>query len=325
MAQSADNNYGEFSGTVYADYYWMARNHDQDLEGENGFWFRRIYLTYEKSLGESFSTRLRLEMDSEGDFLTSSKMIPAVKDAYLKWENEQHAIYAGISSTPTFGLVEDVWGYRPVEKTMLDLQGFASSRDFGLAAKGELGSDGKVLYHVMVGNGNSNRNELNRQKKGMLALGYELTDNLVVQAYGDYAGNPNNRFIYTMQGFIGYRSDDLNVGGLYAYQFRNNTPLNGDEAYNMVSLFTNFSLGKNATGLLRVDHLFDRNPNAAGIDYIPMSAFASSTLLIGGVDIELEQDIHLIPNIEAVLYGETSIGNTPDSDFIPRLTLFYNF
>lgn len=324
-AQITVGNSGEINGRVFGDYYWIPLNHNADLEGNNGFWFRRIYFTYNHELSESFSGRFRLEMNSEGDFFTNTRMIPDVKDAYLRWDGEEHSIYAGISSVPTFDLVEDVWGYRSIEKSPLDLHGFGSSRDFGIKAKGQIGEGDKVGYNFMFGNGNSNRNELNESKKFMLALSYQLTDHWIIEGYGDFNGQPNNRNIFTAQGFLGYQSEKLNVGALYAYQFRNKTLLAGDLNQNLASAFIRYKHSTKFTSLFRIDHMFDPNPTGEGIDYLPFDDQAESTLFILGLDITLEADVHLIPNIESVIYGEDALGQTPGMDLLPRLTLFYNF
>lgn len=322
---------GEFSGLVFSDFYWVAASHNDDLEGNNGMWIRRLYFTYDREINDAFSARFRLEASSEGDFLTSAKLTPVVKDLYLKWQNENHQVLAGISSTPTWGLVEDVWGYRSVEKTPLDLQGFASSRDFGISVKGELDEEGRLNYHFMVGNGNSNRSEIDKGKKFMLSLSYEITERFVVEAYGDWNDNRGNEDWLTLQGFAGYRTDDFNLGILYAYQNRANAVLNtvgsnGDLNLEVASLFTNFAIAENSKGYLRLDHSFDAIPGVHENDYFPLSNQAESTVLIGGVDFEVGPDIHIMPNIEAALYDESDLtGATPDSDLIPRLTLFYNF
>ncbi|MDX1585916.1 MAG: hypothetical protein R3222_04195 [Balneolaceae bacterium] len=323
--QESENRTGEFSGVFFGDFYWFPSSHDATLEGNNGFWIRRIYFTYDKDINDSFSTRLRLEMNSEGDFITNSKLFPSVKDAYLRWRNGDHSVYAGIASTPTWALVEDVWGYRPVEKSPLDLHQFGSSRDLGIAVKGQVGTDNRIGYHFMFGNGNSNRTELNRQKKFMLSLSYRLTDRLVVQGYGDYNGLGNNRDIYTAQLFIGYESESITAGALYAYQFRNNTVQNGDLNLDLASLFLRAPISQNINGYLRADHMFDPNPSGPGIDYLPMDDRTSRTVLIGGLDVELGRDVHLMPNIETVVYGESSVGVRPDADVVPRLTLMYRY
>ena len=331
FAQQADNSDGELSGYVFSDFYWMASSHNENIEGSNGFWIRRVYFTYDRRISDSFSARFRLEGNSEGDFLTEAKINPVVKDLYLRWQTERHQVLAGISPTPTWGLVEDVWGYRSVEKTPLDIFNFGSSRDFGIAVNGVLDPDGKLNYHFMLANGSSNASETNKGKKILLSLSYALTEHIVVELYGDWNNNPLNRDWFTLQGFAAYRSDALNVGVLFAHQNRNDAislvpGSRSDLNLEVVSLFANFEIEGQIDGFVRVDHSFDAVPGVQQNDYFPISNQAESTVLIGGVDIDLGSDIHLMPNLEAAFYSESELtGNTPDSDLIPRLTLFYNF
>ena len=327
-AQVSVGEKGTLSGTVFSDYYWYAQSHNSDFNNNNGFWIRRIYLTYERALGQSFSSRLRLEMSSPGDFSTDQKMTPTVKDAYLKWSKNNHQILAGISSTPTWGLVEDVWGYRSVEKSPLDLFDFGSSRDFGLSFKGKLGGNDRVGYHFFFGNGNSNGAELNKGKKVMLSLSYKLTDKLVVEAYGDWnetADDPDARDSNTLQGFIGYETEVVNIGALYAHKRFESLIGSDSDGLDLVSLFANVTLSNNLSAFARADHLFDSNPNGPSNDYIPMSDAGEPTFLVGGIDIKLHENIHLMPNVEAVVYGEDDNGVQPDTDIMPRLTLSYSF
>ena len=331
FAQSNQNKNGQISGVLFSDYYWVAANHDDNLVGENGFWFRRVYLTYDRQLTDSFPTRFRLEGSSPGDFNSSSKITPVIKDLYLRWQNEQHQIEAGISSTPTWGLVEDVWGYRSVEKSPLDLHGFASSRDIGLSFEGELDDAGRLDYHFMIGNGNSNKSEFNKGKKFMFSLAYQLTDHWVVEGYVDYNDNTGQQDSRTVQGFLGYQSDELNVGALFASQMRENatdftTGNLTDLNLEIASVFANFTLSEKAGGFLRLDHTFDPIPGVDDNAYFPISNQAASTVLIAGLDFTLDHEIHLMPNIEAAFYNESELtGVTPDADLIPRLTLAYRF
>ncbi len=324
----AQVNVGEdatIKGTVFGDFYYISNNHNPDLKGNNGFWLRRIYFTYEHRISDRFSSRLRLEMSSPGDFITDTKLEPAVKDAYLKWSKNSQSIYAGISSTPTWGLVEDLWGYRAVEKSPLDLQKMGSSRDLGLSIKGKLGTGEKFGYHFMFGNGNSNKSELNKGKKFMLSLSYRLTEHIIIQGYGDFNDQPVDRDTYTGQAVAGYRSPSFNFGALYAYQFRDHLLSGGEQHLDLFSVFANMNITESLKGYLRVDHLFDPNPGGSDIDYLPLDEQAENTVIIGGVDIELDPGVHLMPNLEAVIYGETPAGTTPDTDLVPRVTLMYTF
>ena len=138
-ATKAEPNW-KISGLFFGDYYWLATDHRESLENRNGFWFRRIYLTYDHTFSQAFSTRLRLEMNSPGDFSSSQRMTPYVKDAWVKWTHGTHAVSFGLVPTPSFEYVETVWGYRSVEKTPFDLLRWDSSRDLGVLAQGALGS-----------------------------------------------------------------------------------------------------------------------------------------------------------------------------------------
>lgn len=324
-AQVSVGDNGRLSGLVFGDYYWFAESHNPDLKNQNGFWFRRIYLTYEHQLTDAFSSRLRLEMNNEGDFTTESAMQATVKDAYLKWSGGSHNILAGISASPTFGLLGEIWGYRSLEKAPQDLFGLGSSRDFGLSFKGKIGREKRLGYHFFAGNGNHTKNELNKGKKLMLALNYWLTDHLVVEAYGDWNDRPDDTDWSTLQGFVGYKSETVNIGALYSSQRRENFNPSGDEVLDLVSLFTNVQLNEKLRGFLRADHLFSPHPEGSTNSYLPMSTEAEPTFLVGGVDISLKENIHLMPNIESIVYSEDEAGNHPDSDIVPRLTLFYKF
>lgn len=325
QAQVSVGDKGELSGLIYADYYWIAHHHNLNLESKNGFWFRRIYLTYDHTFNDAFSSRLRLEMNSAGDFESDTEMIPEVKDAYLKWQNDRHQVLAGISGTPTWGLVEDVWGYRSVEKSPLDLYDFGSSRDFGLAAKGQIDPGGKFNYHFFLGNGNSNRPDIDKGKKFMLSLGYNLTDQLVVEGYADYNEATNGRDHFTTQIFAGYQSEDVNLGALYAYQYREALIGAPASKLDLVSAFGNINFSDTMKGYLRADHLFDPYEGGSDNAYIPFAERGESTFVVGGLDILLQEQIHLMPNVESIFYGESAAGITPFTDVIPRLTLFYEF
>lgn len=325
IAQVAIGDQAELSGRVYSDYFWMAQHHDQEVEGNNGFWFRRIYATYDRNLNNGFSTRLRLEMSSAGDFQSDMAMTPEVKDAYLKWRNDNHEILAGISGAPMFGLTEDVWGYRSVEKSPQDLYSFGSSRDLGVAFKGKIGPSKDLNYHLFLGNGNGNSSDVDKGKKISFSLAYNLTDAIVIEGYGDFNSRTNNPDSYTAQLFGGYQSDQLNAGLLYSYQHREDVLGAIAENLDLVSAFTNFKINETTKGYLRVDHLFDGYQGGSDNSYIPFAEGVESTFLVAGADILLADQIHLMPNVESVIYGENILGETPDTDIIPRLTLFYKF
>jgi|Deesub1362A_J573_1020465.scaffolds.fasta_scaffold00006_331 hypothetical protein len=309
----------KLSGYMFGDYYYVVANHDSTYEGQNGFWFRRIYFTYDHAISGEFSARLRLEMASSDFTKASGKLTPFVKDAYLKWKLKKFDLLLGISSTPTWNLIEKFWGYRSVEKTPLDLQKFGSSRDFGIAFRGKAGPNKRLGYHLMFGNGEGNKSEYNKFKKVMGAIDFELP-HLVVQVYGDWEEGKGNTDVYTYQGFVGFKFNKFKIGAHYAQQIRQMEP-DTQDTYEIASGFFTFDLHKKITFLTRYDKMFD--PSPAGISYIPF-AQAKSNLLIGGIDFKPHKNVHFIPNVEYVFYDETN-GVKPDADLYLRLTFYYKF
>ena len=101
----------------FPELYSVLGHHDPAIQGHNGFWFRRINITFDNALSSSLSFRFKLEMSSSGDFKTSSLLVPFVKDAFLNCRLKGQDIQVGIISTPTWENVESFWGYRALEKT----------------------------------------------------------------------------------------------------------------------------------------------------------------------------------------------------------------
>lgn len=313
----------QFSGYMFGDYYWVAGNHNADLEGRNGFWFRRIYFTFDQKLTDRFSVRLRFEMASPGDFTSSTNMEPFVKDAFLRYSWGRHQLILGLSPTPTWEVIEKHWGYRSVEKTPLDLQKFGSSRDLGIALLGSLDSAKKIRYHLMVANGSGTKGETNEGKKFLASLGFYPTESFFFEIYGDYDDRPGETDRFTLQGFLGLKGNWGRLGLQYAHQTRQ-VEVGDDLELDIASIFGVLKLSDKTFVFARYDRMFDPNPDGSKIAYIPFDPAAKSNFIVAGFDFHLADKIQLMPNIEIVFYDEVD-GVRPDTDVIPRLTLYYKF
>ncbi len=311
---------GKISGLAFGDYYYMLRNHNSSLKDQNGFWFRRIYFTYDQPLAQNLSMRFRLEMAHPGDFNTKSTAVPFVKDAYLKYKVSSTQFLLGISPTPTFSLIEKIWGYRAVEKTPADLLKFGSSRETGLAVKGYLSSAKRFFYHAMIGNGNGQKSETNKYKKYMLALGMNLSKQWTIEAYIDYEQRSKQEKRNLLQVFAGYKGRSVRAGLQFLKQMRYFSAAS-DLEINLMSAFASFVMGAKVRGIFRVDKLLDPLPEGPNIAYLPISDQSAATIAIVGLDYTLQDAVHLIPNFEVVLYDESNL----ESDFVGRLTFFYQF
>lgn len=312
------------SGLVFGDAYGVVSSHDDAIEGENGFWFRRIYLTFDMEVDDDVDFRLRFEGNSPGDFISDDNIEPFVKDAYLKWKLKNKDVYIGLSSTPTFTAFESFWGYRPVEKTPLDLQRIGSSRDTGVALKGRFNESGRFRYHVMLSNGSGVRGETSEGKKVMAALSFHPSDELFFEIYADTENRDGDTDRSTYQVSAGHSGERWRVGALYSRQHRE-TGTGTDLDLDIASVFGVLEVKEKITLLARVDRMFDPNPDGDRIAFIPFDPTARSTLVLLGVDFAVRERLSLIPNIEVVFYDTPGGGPDPDDDLIARITLSATF
>jgi len=311
------------SGYVFGDAYVVAKNHDETVDGQDGFWIRRGYLTFDADLAERWSSRLRFEVNSPGDFTTNSKLEPFVKDAYLAWKHDGHEAYLGLSPSPTFDFVEGFWGERPLEKTPLDLYRMGSSRDLGIAYKGDV-RDGRLFFHAMLGNGAGDGAETDKGKKIMAAVGLRPTESIVAQVYADYEDRPGATDRSTWQVFAGWSGQRSRLGLQYAAQTRELAD-RPDDVVSVASAFGGWKLTDAGTLIARYDRSFDGYSDASRIPYFHFADDVPFDLAILGWEQALAGKISLIPNLEYVHYRDSGDGETPGDDLYARLTLYYPF
>lgn len=320
----------KISAYLFGDYVYVAKSNDTHYDGKSGFVARRIYFTYDNDIAENFSARFRMEMEQK-DFAASSaaKITPYAKDAYLKWNFNNHALYLGMSPTPTWEVVESFWGYRWLEKTPLDLHNYGSSRDIGLALTGSLDDGKKVGYYLMAAHGAGTVSETDKGKKFYASMVFKPTDKAVFEIYGDFEdseGDQPNSASYVLQGFAGFEGDFGRIGLQYAYAASDEDE-NTNITQNIISGFFVAKLGDKTKGVVRVDYLTDPNPNAAEISYIPMEPGTKHLMFaVAGVDLQIAKGVNIQPNAEVVSYGkELATGKNPDAEVIPRLSVYFRF
>jgi hypothetical protein len=313
----------QIGGLVFGDAYAVFDHHDPAIEGQNGFWLRRGYLTFDFAIAETWSARLRMEVNSPGDFETGGKLEPFVKDAYLAWKRNGHEIYLGISPSPTFDLVEGFWGYRSVEKTPIDLYRLGRSRDFGVAYRGRA-ADGKLRVHAMLGNGAGEEAETNTGKKGMLSVAFQPSMPVVLELYADYEARPGSTDRTTYHAFVGFKPDKGRLGVEYASQHRE-VAQGADQTLRVGSVVGVWDCANKLSAVLRIDRSFDGIPDAGEIPYLALAENTEFDLVLIGLDYKIHEAISLIPNVEYVAYRETDGLAAPDDDLIARLTLYFQF
>ena len=215
----------KINGVFFGDYYYNLQNHAEDQKYVNAFSIRRVYFTFENNLTENIKTRFRLESE-HGEFGSSTKINPFVKHAFLEWSNliPNHKLVLGISETNAFKNAEALWGYRSIEKTIMDLNKISSSADMGIVLKGDLSM--KLHHWLMLMNGTGYGSaEVDNYKKVGYALWVTPLNGLIIEGYADYEKqDPDNttfkyardysgsKGYYTVKGFVGYSGLQYNIG-----------------------------------------------------------------------------------------------------------------
>lgn len=314
---------GRFSGLMIGDYFYALAHHDGAVEGNNGFWLRRVYFTYDNALNTKFSMRFRLETNSPGDFKTSSTLLPFVKDAYLAAKLGRHTLMLGLIGTQLYSNVEEFWGYRAMEKTPIDLFKFGNSRDLGLGLQGALDPQGKLTYSLVVGNGSGTRAEVNRGKAVHGRINFQPTRTLFFELYADFTDTGLDRSVNIFQAFAGIRGDWGRTGLNFGYRHADD----GDNVADLkfISLFGVCKLSPKLELAGRFDRLLDPNPSGSRIDYIPMADHAKANVLLAGLGWALNEKVMVIPNLKYVFYDASEGGERPDADLYAYLTLYFKF
>lgn len=303
---------GKISGYMFGDYYWVVSADDADgklPQKRNAFQFRRLYFNYDKNITDNMSIRYRLEAKDAG-FDKGSKMVPFVKHGYLKWKKAVAGsdLYIGLSGTPTWSVSEKVWGYRSVEKTLLDLNKIGSSADIGLGLKGKAG---KLGYHLMVANGPGQGPEDDHGKKIYGQLQVKATESLSLVGYADFNMRPDEQNQMTVKGFAGLKKDKLSCGAEAFMRINQSVGVakqaGDDVTITGVSLFGSLGLAEQWKGLGRLDMVSNDDKDTTDL------------LVIAGLDYAAAKNVHLMPNV----YVQLPDG--PDPNIQVRGTAYYKF
>ncbi len=335
---------GKFSGLMFGDYFFYDKWHaDQvsatnttDVSRQNGFWMRRIYFTYDLAFNEKFSTRFRVEANSNGQFASTANLNPYVKDAWVKWiYHGQHQAMAGIVPTLGFDWLEGFWGLRHIEKTPADLYKIDSSRDFGITFSGPIGHG--FSYAGQFGNDSSVGSEIDKYKIFRFEGRYERNPGFVAEVFFSESQRPAEQDRTTAQGIAGYRNKVFRAGGQYLWQQRDSgiagTP-NLDLGIWSVFGVWEFLPGK-ADVFARIDDVkgdLDGTdtglPGANTIDYLLISPAQPFQTYIFGGEWFITPSIRVGPNVEWVKYdNDPDPVNFPGRDeaLVYRATFFWTF
>jgi hypothetical protein len=335
---------GKISGYAFGDYFYnISRDPIIDSlgnvafpgeEDHNGFRFRRIYFTYDHKISETFDSRFRLEADQSAN-TSNNRIGVAVKDAYLKWKNifEGSDLILGLQPTPAFEISESVWGYRSLERTILDLRGIVSSRDISISLRGKFDNTGNINYWFMFGNNSGNSPETDKYKRFYGHLFFKPFTDFSLTVYGDLKIRPSlkvntqtlsNNDISTAL-FAGYNKKDqysLGLEGFLSMRENGYSELQTSSAVYQtrktigISAFGSYNFTNVTAAVIRFDY-FDPNMDS------DFEGDSRNFYLIAFVYKPIEV-VSIMPNVLVETYEEVN-GTSFDSSVTGRITFYYIF
>jgi hypothetical protein len=305
-------------GLLFGDAYHVPSHHSEAGDGATGLVLRRGYLTFNADFSDSWFGRLRFEVNQSGEFETYD-FDTKTKDLYLGRRLGRHKVLVGLASTPTYDVIEAIWGLRYLARTPMDLQGVAS-RDTGLAIQGPLNAAGTLSYRGMYAAPVDFGGDSNDRERWMGALGWQPAPGWTVDLYADYEAVDGPRDRSTLQAFVAYQAERWRWGLQYSDQDRQDDP-----PLELLSAFVVKRINEHASLVGRIDRLLEPSPKGDGISYLPMDPSARATMMFAGVEFQLSSHLALTPNAVATIYDRNDQGLRPDTDIYLRLTLFLDF
>lgn len=299
----------KWGGQIYSDYSYVVEAPGDADGGDNGFGYRRLYLTGDYTVSERFSVRARLEAADNG-LNTAGRPSPFVKDLYLRWKDAiatGHELFLGIAPSPGWETSEKFFGYRSLEATIMDRTKLASSRDFGVRATGPVTET--IRYNVMVGNNNSVNPETDRFKRLYGQFEWKPAARIIATLGGDYAARAGGSAV-TANAFVGYDLEKARIGvEAFVSPVRVDAP-EADMDRSGVSVFAAARVSSVLEALVRYDSFSHDTDGTA----------QNGWYLLTGLAWTPEKNVHLIPNL-AWDQGLTA----DDPRVVARITLHVDY
>ncbi|MBI5464731.1 MAG: hypothetical protein HY966_07265 [Ignavibacteriales bacterium] len=350
---------GKFSGYMFGDYrYNIARDANfstlSNVASASGstamqaFEFRRIYFAYDNDISEQFTSRFRLEADQSAN-ASNGKVGVFVKDAYLRWKNifSGSDLIFGIQPTPAYEISEAAWGYRSLEKTIMDLRGVVPSRDQGISLKGKLLDDGSLNYWFMWSNNSANSPETDKYKRYFGHVQYKVSANLQLTLNADYAdkadianaytpGTTLSNGVLTYSAFLGYSEPFKYSFNVEAFMASTNHEVKDTltKAYTSknavgVSVYGTYVVLPELSLVARYD-IYDPSTDASSKDpaHVATAAAVKNTArnyIIVGLAWKADRNVQIIPNIQYETYTPALNRASIDPSLTARATFYYTF
>lgn len=292
----------KINGDTYFDY----SIEDAD---NNAFQLSRAYFTFANKVSDNLSYKFQTDV-SLGAVSAYSVYL---KNAKLDWKTSFGKLTFGLQGMNMFNVQEATWGYRFIEKSVMDLDKYSSSADMGI---GWQKTFGVLTPSVLFTNGTGYKKaEDDGHKKLSLQLLYGesklkqgLNGGVVVSTEAeDYitATSTETGNTLVLGCFAGFAAGGLRVG---AEVDMRSEKMEADKNAQLVSVYGNYQISKKLSGFGRFD-LVDPDTETSG---------DGSNYLILGLSYQPEMVLYIAPNVKV------KMPETGDAETVYQVSFRFN-
>jgi hypothetical protein len=337
-------------GLAFTDFFWKAAGDTATWASRAeysgvpkdvyAFALRRGYLGLDYQWSPVFSASVILE-GNDGLTATRGDRTVTIKSLHARWKDVYPNADLLIGQIPTLAytfIIEKVWGYRIVEKTIMDQRGLRTSSDLGVSLIGKLDSLGMSGYNIMMANGGGTKpEELTQNGKHKIYSGefytYLFDKKLVLDLYTDFLTGLNDHTVLTLKGFAGLQLPALTLGAEVFSFSQNNSKADGTDIKAFgYSLFGRAPIIKDKLNVFARYDSYDPD-NAYRQQDVPSTYQGSNMfrhyregLFIAGLDFAPNKNFHIMPNIWINTYdvkASSPVLVERESDIVPRITVYF--
>ena len=178
-----------------------------NASGNDGFDLKRAYLSYTSDISDDLFFKMRFDVGRHAD----ERLTTYLKNAYVDYKCDNgDKLSLGLIGTNSFGVQEKNWGYRFIEKSVVDKYGMTNTADFGVGYSKIFGNvktnvqllngegfkksdeDGKQSLYLSVLYGDSRLDKNDGMNLGLVINNNpqsDGTDSNLVGLFGGWASN----------------------------------------------------------------------------------------------------------------------------------------
>lgn len=225
----------------------------------SGFNLERTYLGTTFVLSETLSGRVRFDVGSTNLAGSDLEMVAYVKNAEIKWKEDNFTLNAGMISTIQFAAQEKFWGYRYLLKSFQDEYKFGSSADLGVSAAYKFSDMLTIDATVINGEGYK---KVNKDDAFRYGGGFHFTpiEPLLIRAYYDRYDVASGAVEIAQENvslFVGLSQEPFSIGAEYNILY-NASKVSGNDLYGY-SVYSTVQLPKDFEVYMRWDYMYSRN------------------------------------------------------------------